>query len=175
MLMVLKAIKFADKCHRGQKRKGNGLPYVTHPVAVSYLLAKYKVSKHLEELIVAAILHDVMEDCGVSFLTLARMFSPLVASLVQELTNDQKEIDRIGKLAYQTNKMVGMSSWGLVIKLVDRLHNISDKPTGKMVGDTLTLMARLRDRRKLSKTQLRIVADIEAACVSASEVMGAAA
>lgn len=57
MNLVLKAIKFADLKHEGQVRKGSGEKYVTHPVAVSYLVSVYKQSKRLDELIVAAILH----------------------------------------------------------------------------------------------------------------------
>lgn len=163
MLMVLKAIRLAEAWHAGQVRKGSNLPYVTHPVAVSYLLAKYKLSHRLEELLVAAILHDVMEDCGVSYEELEREFGTLVASLVQELTNDPAEIARVGKLEYQSAKLLTMSSWGLVLKLVDRLNNISDQPTAKMIHDTLELMARLRTYRPLTRTQQRIVADIEAA------------
>jgi len=164
MLLVLKAIKYADRRHKGQTRHGSGLPYVTHPIAVSYLLAKYKVSRHLEELLAACILHDVLEDTDTTFVKLAKEFTPLVASLVGELTNDKDEMARVGKLAYQTKKMLGMSNWGLVIKLVDRIHNISDRPKPRMVEDTKVLMKTLREGRTLTGTQLRIVTDIEALC-----------
>lgn len=164
MLKVIEAIEFGKKHHKGQKRKGSGLPYITHPVAVSYLLAKYKVSRNLEELIIAAILHDLLEDSSVTFAMIQRKFGPLVASLVLELTNDPEQIAKLGKLEYQIRKLIGISSWALVIKLVDRLHNISDQPTDKMVQDTLLLLTALRENRKLSKTHERIIVDIEALC-----------
>lgn len=164
MMKIHEAIRFADKCHKGQFRKGNGLPYITHPIAVSYLLARYKASKHLEELIIASILHDVLEDTSATHVQLAKKFGPMVASIVSELTNDPVQIAQMGKLDYQTKKVLGISSYALVCKLVDRLHNISDGPSKKMVIDTVELMARLKKGRKLSKTQQRIVTDIEMAC-----------
>jgi (p)ppGpp synthase/HD superfamily hydrolase len=164
MHRIYEAIKFADKRHKGQKRKGSGLAYITHPIAVSYLLAQYKVSKHLVELIVACILHDVLEDTDTLHTEITKKFGPLVASLCHELTNDAAEIALVGKLAYQTKKVLGISSWALVCKLVDRLHNIMDRPTQKTLADTLVLLDKLRKGRKLSKTHLRIMADIEAEC-----------
>jgi len=164
MLMLLDAIKFADERHSGQFRKKSGEPYVTHPVAVSYLVAAYKRSSRLVELLVAAILHDCLEDTKTTFEELARRFSPFVASLVLELTNDPEQIAIMGKLAYQIKKCLGISSYALVIKLADRLHNISDSPSPQMVADTLVLMQRLREGRKLTKTHLEMVTAIEELC-----------
>lgn len=169
MNLVLKAIKFADLKHEGQVRKGSGEKYVTHPVAVSYLVSAYKQSKRLDELIVAAILHDTLEDTDTTFVELATEFTPLVASLVLELTNDPHQIEILGKLEYQTRKMIGMSSYGLVIKLADRLHNISDQPTEKMVADTLKLMEALLLRRKLSDTHINLIDEILSICVKAAK------
>jgi (p)ppGpp synthase/HD superfamily hydrolase len=162
--MLLDAIEFANERHAGQKRKGSGDPYVTHTIAVSYLVAAFKRSSKLVELLVAAILHDCFEDTDATFEEVARRFTPLVASLVLELSNDEEKIAAVGKLAYQTKKMMGMSNYALVIKLCDRLHNVSDNPTEKMVGDTLVLMASLREGRKLSRTQLDLVHAIEQMC-----------
>jgi (p)ppGpp synthase/HD superfamily hydrolase len=164
MHKIYEAMKFGERQHRGQKRKGSGLPYITHPIAVSYLLAQYKVSKNLEDLIVACILHDVLEDTSASHQVISKKFGALVASLCHELTNDSVEIAKHGKLEYQSRKLLGISSYALVCKLVDRLHNIMDGPTQKMLADTLVLMERLREGRKLTKTQMRIVTDIETQC-----------
>ncbi|HDR9103448.1 TPA: HD domain-containing protein [Burkholderia vietnamiensis] len=162
--MLFDAINFANERHAGQVRKGSGDPYVTHPIVVSYLVAIYKRSSHLVELVVAAILHDCLEDTETTFEELAARFSPLVASLCLELKNDDAAIAKVGKLAYQVKKVLGCSSYALVIKLCDRLHNISDNPTEKMVADTLVLMQRLRKGRKLSRAQSQLVTDIETLC-----------
>lgn len=164
MTMILKALKFSNRKHHGQVRKGSGAAYVTHPIAVSYLVAAYKRSKHLEELISAALLHDALEDTDTTFIEIAQKFTPLVASLVLELSNDPEQIEKVGKLEYQKKKILGMSSYGLIIKLADRLHNISDHPTDKMVADTIELLEFLKKNRKLSKTHKAIIADIIKLC-----------
>lgn len=161
MSLVAKAIQFSKDKHTGQFRKVSGEPYYTHTLAVSYIVAAKKSSKNLEELIVAAILHDTLEDTDTTFVELATEFSPLVASLVLELTNNEEQIKLLGKKEYQKKKMLGMSSYGLLIKLADRLHNISDQPSLTMLQDTADIIAYLKKNRKLSKSHLKLVADIE--------------
>lgn len=159
-MLVIKAIQFASAKHDGQKRKGSGLPYVTHPIIVAYLLAKFKQSKRLEELMAAAILHDTLEDTDTNFVELATEFTPFVAGLVLELTSDEKEIKKIGKNEYMKIHLCGMSSYALTLKLVDRLSNIMDEPTTKYLSDTMELMGHIESKRKLSDTQIRLVDEI---------------
>jgi (p)ppGpp synthase/HD superfamily hydrolase len=166
MTLILKALNFSKEKHQGQIRKGSGVEYVTHPIAVSYLVASYKKSKHLEELIVASMLHDTIEDTDATFIEIATTFTPLVASLVLELSNDSEQIKTMGKLEYQKKKTVGMSSYGLLIKLADRLHNVSDQPSVKMISDTIELIDNLKKNRKLSKTHKLIIVDILKICNS---------
>ena len=167
--MVLDALLFAIEQHDGQVRRGTDLPYITNRIAVSYIVAQFKRSRHLPELVTAAILHDVLEDTETSFADLATRFTPLVASLVHELTSDTAEIARVGKLEYLKSKMVGMSSYTLVIKLADRLHNISDRPTPKMVSDTLDILAHIQKARRLTATQQHLAERILAACGNAGD------
>jgi (p)ppGpp synthase/HD superfamily hydrolase len=162
--LVIKAIRFAEKFHRGQVRKGTGSPYYYHPVAVGFIIMAYKRSRHLAELICAAILHDTLEDTDLTFERITKEFGVLVASLVQELTNDEEEIKRIGKLDHHKKKLIGMSSYGLYLKLADRLHNVSDYPSRKTIDETLELMAHLRKHRKLSKGQQMMVKEIVHLC-----------
>jgi (p)ppGpp synthase/HD superfamily hydrolase len=160
MNLVLKAIQFASEKHQGQVRKVSGDPYVSHPMAVSYIVSSFKKSKHLDEILAACWLHDTLEDTETNFVELATKFTPLVASLVLELTSDDEEIKRIGKCEYFKTKLVGMSSYALVIKLADRLHNISDSPTTKMLVDTEHIITHLIKKRKLTKTHKAIVEEI---------------
>ncbi|QBX06849.1 metal-dependent phosphohydrolase [Burkholderia phage BcepSaruman] len=164
MKIILDAIAFANEKHAGQVRRGSGDPYITHPLAVSYIVAAYKKSKKLPELLAAAILHDILEDTVTTFEELVARFGPLVASIVLELSNDEVQIKILGKLAYQKNKVRGLSSYGLVVKLADRLHNVSDQPTLKMISDTEDLMLSLVRSRKLSKTHKALVAAILKTC-----------
>jgi len=161
MNLVIKALNFAKAKHAGQVRKVSRSEYYLHPVAVSYIVANYKSSTQLVELLAAALLHDTLEDTDTSFVELASEFTPLVASLVLELSNDAEKIKKLGKLEYQKKKCVGMSNYGLVIKLADRLHNISDSPTEKMISDTKELLNFLKINRKLTNTQVELVQEIE--------------
>lgn len=166
---VLKALRFGIDRHQGQSRKFSGLPYITHPLSVSYVLAHYKQSEKLNELLAAAILHDILEDTDTNFEELAEMFSPLVASLVLELTSDKHVIKKIGKLEYLKKKLVGISSYALVIKLADRLDNISDSPTPGTIMDTIELIAHLRAHRVLSETQEKLCDEILHKCAYQQE------
>lgn len=143
--------------HNGQERRVSNKPYFSHPLSVSILVATHKTSKHLDELVAASLLHDTLEDTDTNFDELSEEFTPLVASLVLELTSDEEMIKKMGKNEYMKVKLTGMSSYALVIKLADRLHNISDAPTKKMKRDTLELMSHLIESRKLSKTHMTLI------------------
>jgi (p)ppGpp synthase/HD superfamily hydrolase len=122
-----KALEFAIKQHKGQKRKQTNMPYFRHPISVAENIEEVKKSKNLEILMTAAVLHDTVEDCpGVTIKEIAEKFGYYVAALVDELTSDKKEIAKIGKTEYLKKKMEKMTSYGLVIKLADRRHNIED-------------------------------------------------
>lgn len=160
-IRILEATKLANKLHSGQVRKVSGEPYIGHPIAVSYLVMKYKgASKNSEDLVIAAILHDVVEDTGYPIWKIAKDFGGLVAGLVQELTNCVARIKLEGKEEYQRKKMLGMSNYALVVKLCDRLHNISESPSQSMVESTIRLCNALEGGRTLSKTHKMIISDI---------------
>lgn len=162
-LMVFEALKFAESKHSGQVRKVSGDPYITHPIKVAFLLSSYKKSKKLDHLIAAAILHDTKEDTETTYEELLSVFGPLVTSLVFELTSIDEELKAAGgKVSYLKKKMVGMSSYALTIKLVDRLANLLDSPTDKTKVDTIEILDYLEANRKLTGTQKSIVADIRA-------------
>ena len=61
--MFEKALEFAIKKHKGQKRKSTNMPYYRHPISVAENIEEFKVSKNLEILMTAAMLHDTVEDC----------------------------------------------------------------------------------------------------------------
>jgi guanosine-3',5'-bis(diphosphate) 3'-pyrophosphohydrolase len=162
--MILKAIEFATKKHEGQSRRGTGEPYIVHPIMVSYILAQYKQSKNIDELICSALLHDTLEDTDTTFNEIVNEFTPLVASLVMELTSDETLISQIGKNEYLKIKLCGISNYGLILKFADRLGNISDNPSIKMVDDTIELINHVRKNRKLTASQALIAMDILSKC-----------
>jgi len=160
------AARYAAQAHSGQKRSG-GKPYISHPVRVANLVKKYKDSKELDKLLSAAFLHDTIEDTDTTEEQLRKMFGDLVASLVKELTSDKDKIEKLGKAEYLTQKMIHMSSWGLVIKLADRLDNVADIKTAKTPewrhryrAETENILTQLEQNRKLSGTHQAIIADI---------------
>jgi GTP pyrophosphokinase/guanosine-3',5'-bis(diphosphate) 3'-pyrophosphohydrolase len=160
MNKIIEATNYCIQKHAGTFRRGSGEAYSTHPIAVSKIVIGHKVSKKLDDLVIAALLHDTLEDTDTTFSEIASLFGPLVASLVLELTNDSAIIADMGKLAYHKKKLVGMSSYALVIKLADRLHNISDGPSKKMKSETIDLMAHLKANRTLSSTHSTLVEKI---------------
>jgi (p)ppGpp synthase/HD superfamily hydrolase len=160
-VLLLKAVQFAGEKHKGQVRRGSGLPYVLHPASVAFILAENKSSKVLDELLAACMLHDTLEDTDTSFEELSTEFTPLVASLVLELTSDPREVETLGKNPYLIKKMLGMSNYALVIKLADRFSNILDKPSDTYKTDTLVMLRQLEEGRKLTASQLRLVAKIQ--------------
>jgi len=170
---VKKAKKFADKAHKGVKRKG-GDPYIMHPETVAKIVHDVKESKVIAALITAALLHDTVEDTEVTLEDIKREFGEFVMSLVAELTSDEEKMAISGKEEYLIDKMLNMSSWALVIKLADRLHNLSDfedimngndkkrqKWAKGYATQTKNIVEELEQYRDLSWTQNILVDDIK--------------
>jgi (p)ppGpp synthase/HD superfamily hydrolase len=159
--LILKALKYAERKHRGQKRKVSGADYFTHPILVSYLAANFKKSKALETLICSAILHDVVEDTGATYEEILRLFGMFIATIVFELTSDPVALKKVGKLEYLKAKMTGISSYALFLKLCDRLGNLMDNPSASMLRDTPLILAHLKKHRKLTKSHRAVITEIE--------------
>jgi len=180
--LVKRARVFATKAHDGQYRKGKSnkgekLEYITHPIAVAKILHKFKSSHKIAELIAVCVLHDTVEDCkhkGVTIEVIRKEFGNLIASLVEELTSDPKGVEKFGKKQYLINKMTNMSTWGLGIKLADRVHNLSDvqrkldggKPSdvkwvSKYCKQTDAIVKALKENRTLTDTHKRLIEEIK--------------
>tara|TARA_B100000941_G_scaffold206745_1_gene150950 strand:- start:968 stop:2887 length:1920 start_codon:yes stop_codon:yes gene_type:complete len=127
------AYKFAKNCHHGQLRK-TGDPYIIHPVFTAIYLSNMKMDW---QTISAALMHDVIEDCGITFEEIERLFGREVAGLVDGVTklptltisskktnlSSKNEISRaatIRKLLISTSEDARV----ILIKLADRLHNM---------------------------------------------------
>jgi (p)ppGpp synthase/HD superfamily hydrolase len=164
-MSIAHAFSFADELHTGQHRKGTGEPYIKHPRGVFKVLKSLKISNR--ELLIAAILHDSIEDTPATYNKIKKEFSKGVADMVRQVTSDKKEIQRQGKDEYLTNKMIKMSNSALTLKLADRLHNLSDittSPKGfaeKMWNQTRYIISALRDDRVLNGIQKKIIRLIE--------------
>lgn len=161
-LLLEKAIHFATEKHQGQIRKGTGMPYIIHPISVMVILNKIKKSNNPELIAIACLLHDVVEDCGVTLEEIAAEFGHAVASLVEELTSDEKEIAAVGKKEYLAHKMLKMSSYALRIKLADRLDNVHDIEPHMFnkIEETRYILDNLK-KRKLTTTHKKLIKMIE--------------
>jgi len=160
-----RALDYAIKMHSGQYRKG-GLEYITHPIKVAEYVSKFKESHNIDVLRAASYLHDTLEDTNATYYDLVNKFGPEVASIVLELTTDKELKNLVGKTNYLKIKMKNMSSWALVIKLCDRLDNVSDlmerdeKFRNKYVEETTEILNYLINNRILSGTHIAIIKQI---------------
>lgn len=116
------AIDFATKAHGDQKRKYTNEPYITHPIAVMQMIQQVS---HTEEMLMAAVLHDVVEDTPVELAEIDEKFGSTVAGYVKGLTDisiptdgnraTRKEIDR--------KHIADQKAEVHTIKLADLIHN----------------------------------------------------
>jgi GTP pyrophosphokinase len=156
---VRQAYRFADEAHLGQIR-ASGEPYITHPIAVAAQCAEWKLDA---QALMAALLHDAIEDCGVTKPQLIEKFGAAVAELVDGLT-------KLDKLHFNTREENQAESFRkmllamardvrvILIKLADRTHNmrtLEDVPRekwGRTSSETLEIYAPIAHRLGLNQT-----------------------
>lgn len=156
--LLQKAILYSVKKHSKQFRKGNGAPYIIHPMAVMAILYDIKSSQNMDMLAICTILHDVVEDCNVSLQKIAKKFGYQVSSIVNELTSLEYGIAVYGKTEYLKHKMLKMSNYALTIKLCDRLHNIMDRKTfDDYMVQTEEIINALVNQRNLTASQEEVI------------------
>ena len=156
---IRRAYRFADEAHLGQMR-GNGEPYITHPISVASQCAEWKLDAGA---LMAALMHDTLEDCGVSKTEIIEKFGSAVAELVDGLT-------KLDKLEFNTREENQAESFRkmllamardvrvILIKLADRSHNmrtLDDVPREKwarIAKETLDIYAPIAHRLGLNTT-----------------------
>lgn len=122
---LLRAITFAAEKHRDQRRKDAGAsPYINHPIGVATVLAtEGNVSD--EVTLLAATLHDTVEDTKTTFAELEEHFGPEVANLVRELTDD-KSLEKMERKRLQIDHAAHSSNTAKQLKIADKICNIRD-------------------------------------------------
>jgi len=167
------AWEFAQRAHKDQVRKFTGLPYFdNHVQKVNGTLKLYTTD---EATLIAALLHDVIEDCYENkwdaYNDIKDLFGQEVADLVMELTSDNEEMKhRWGgsKTNYLINKMLKMSDKAFTIKLSDRFNNIADAFTASerfrtnYYRETCAIVDAMEEGRTFTRVQRQLLDDIKA-------------
>ncbi len=155
---VRQAYKFADEAHLGQLRN-SGEPYITHPIAVAAQCADWKLDA---QALMAALLHDALEDCGVTKVELIERFGSQVADLVDGLTKldklhfttrEENQAESFRKMLLAMARDVRV----ILIKLADRSHNmrtladVSREKWRRISSETLDIYAPIAHRLGLNQ------------------------
>ena len=158
---IKRAYYYAEQAHYGQARR-TGEPYVTHPLAVATVLARMHMD---HESIMAALLHDVIEDTGVSKEDIRTQFGEEVADLVDgvsKLTHvefdsaEVKQAENFQKMALAMARDIRV----ILVKLADRLHNMRTlgalKPEAKkrIANETLDIYAPIATRLGMNEVRM---------------------
>ncbi len=119
MDLITKATELAYRAHEGQVRKTDGVPYITHPVAVAEILKQHGFS---EVVIAAALVHDVLEDTSVTQAELETELGGDVVSIVKAVSEDKSLVWEVRKEAY-IDSVVAASEDVKAISVADKIHN----------------------------------------------------
>ena len=119
--LINKAIEWARKYHGEQKRK-SGEPYYSHPLEVAYMISEHKLKT---DVIVASILHDIIEDTPVTAGMILDNFGWRIAQIVDRLTRDRPDGSKLSVEEVLNNAYQKQDEEVLLIKLFDRLHNLT--------------------------------------------------
>ena len=158
---VKRAYHFSEKCHLGQMRQ-SGDPYITHPLAVANILADLHMD---HESLIAALLHDVIEDTGVSKGQISRRFGRTVADLVDGVSKlgEIESASRAEQQAESFQKMTLAMSRDIrvmLVKLADRLHNmrtlgvLSPEKRRRIARETIDIYAPIAQRLGINDIRL---------------------
>lgn len=125
---IQKALNVAATLHKDQKRKGVPVPYIVHPFAVSIILSNYTND---EDIIIAGILHDVLEDCSYTREQLIADFGQNIANIVMDVTEDlelKKEASKKDSWLERKNKYLEhletSTEAALLVATADKINNL---------------------------------------------------
>jgi (p)ppGpp synthase/HD superfamily hydrolase len=124
MNKIIKAINFARIAHDGQNRKGKELSYISHPLSVALLLSD---SGFKEDVVIAGILHDTIEDTDVSYQDIETKFEKNVADIVNDVSEKDKKLSWKERKHLALEKIPDMKEESVFVKTADVLHNMSEQ------------------------------------------------
>lgn len=123
--LFMKCVQFSAHKHKDQRRKDPaGTPYINHPINVATILA-VEADIQDEDIIMAALLHDTVEDTPTTFDEIEKIFGPVVCGIVQEVTDD-KSLEKMERKRLQIIHASTSSNKAKLVKLADKLDNLRD-------------------------------------------------
>lgn len=143
------AAEFAKKKHEDTYaiRRSTFNPYWTHIQQISELARAYGGT---DDEVIASILHDTEEDTPTSSKELEVLFGKTIAHIVDELTNNRKEIEEVGKEKYISEKLLKLSDSAFFVKLCDIFANSQDYPTPAQAERMYNNLLYIKDKREMS-------------------------
>jgi guanosine-3',5'-bis(diphosphate) 3'-pyrophosphohydrolase len=124
MEIVLRAAAFAAEKHRNQRRKDEeASPYINHPIQLAYILVQADIEDPI--VLAAALLHDTIEDTKTTHDEIEIVFGPEIANIVAECS-DNKTLDKLERKQAQVDKAAHVSTRAKLVKLADKIANVSD-------------------------------------------------
>ena len=152
------AYEYARECHGAQMRR-DGTPYITHPIHVAQIVAEMRLDS---ESLIAALLHDCIEDTESTYEDIARLFSPTVADIVDGVTKltkmtyttmEEEQMENLRKMLFAMSRDIRV----ILIKIADRLHNMrtmeyqTPAKQKKKAFETMEIYAPIAHRLGLAK------------------------
>jgi len=119
--LLLRALEFAIKVHGNQIRKGDGKPYIVHPIGVALIVAKVIPNDFV---IAAALLHDTVEDTDTTLKDIQVKFNNTIAKIVEDVTEKDKNCPWKQRKLEAIAHIKNMDEWSLIVKSADKLHNL---------------------------------------------------
>jgi GTP diphosphokinase / guanosine-3',5'-bis(diphosphate) 3'-diphosphatase len=122
--LILKALEFASLKHRDQRRKdADASPYINHPIGLASVLTREGVMEDV--VLVAALLHDTLEDTKTTPAELREHFGEKIAAIVEEVTDD-KNLLKVERKRLQIEHAATISREAKLVKLADKICNVRD-------------------------------------------------
>ncbi|XP_012225429.2 guanosine-3',5'-bis(diphosphate) 3'-pyrophosphohydrolase MESH1 [Linepithema humile] len=133
--LIIRCVNFAAEKHRNQRRKDvDQTPYINHPLGVANILIQE--GKIFEPVVIlAAILHDTVEDTNTTFAEIEKEFGHEVCQVVQEVTDD-KSLPKAERKRLQVEHAFHISREAKLVKLADKLYNLRDLEKSTPIGWT---------------------------------------
>jgi guanosine-3',5'-bis(diphosphate) 3'-pyrophosphohydrolase len=152
METVLRAAMFAAEKHRTQRRKDIDTPFINHPLQLAYILVQADIEDPV--VLAAALLHDTLEDTNTTHDEIEIVFGHEIANIVDECTDD-KSLGKLERKQAQIDHAAKISAKARLVKLADKIANVSDIDGAPPAGWSLERKREYFDWAKKVVDQMR--------------------